>query len=818
MIGLALMLNSTLMVNAMAVGEATPVPSPTLLSLTAPAINYPLNNATLNNYPREAYLEWTKVAGASDYDVEIACDVCSTNPEKWAQVNTYVAYDNYFVTQPLAGDNQFRFRVKAYGYNGQSGPWSDYIYFYYSTGSYLKVDGVDDNFNFTIDGKNTYYLDVLANDEYTKTMGISELKVKTPPLYGAATVENNKIKYVANGSFTGHDDLGYEVKFYDDSSKSYYMTSAWVDINRNDQSYNALKAAEDTFNFYRQTADDNSKFTMDVLANDSFFPATPALSVSVTPLYGKAYVDNYKIVYTPNKGFTGFDDLKYKITSTNGASSEAWVNINIKSNTPYTYKETVKCVFQGATKSENCYLAGGQDTANLTCSGKETCGIDISGSEYQKEYTWKSSCGGYAYTYLDGTNDYAYFTCGSTTSGTLTAKADNYNYTIADPYGVNSFLLDVLSNDAYGVVIQNLNVGVTANALHGTATVDSSKKIKYVPTSGYIGYDDFEYQISTSDGLYTSKAWVTINTTSPNYKALMANPDSVTATKDKENTFYVLKNDSYPGKVNLAVTVTPLYGKAYASGEKIVYVPNPGYTGYDDFEYSITDTKSNAASAFAWVYIDVKASTKTPPAGFEYPVNPSPGLENPFTDIDPNSTEGKAAIYLYHKAVIGGYEDGTFRPDNYVNRAEIAKFIANVLFKGNVKAYTAADSKGLTDIFVSDWFYNFVVAMLQHGIFDGYPDKSFKPGNYINAAELAKVLSNAFGLEVEDVSEYGGLPILGNYFKDVTGSEWFAPYAYYTVVENKLFPKREIYFNGGTNVTRGELAYAIYKIMTDTGL
>ncbi len=71
-------------------------------------------------------------------------------------------------------------------------------------------------------------------------------------------------------------------------------------------------------------------------------------------------------------------------------------------------KELVKCVFKNSDKTQECY-APALATA-LACKGKGACLVDVSGLNNEK-LTWKSSCGGYAYTVTDGNNEYAEFNC-----------------------------------------------------------------------------------------------------------------------------------------------------------------------------------------------------------------------------------------------------------------------------------------------------------------------------------------------------------------------------------------------------------------------
>lgn len=81
--------------------------------------------------------------------------------------------------------------------------------------------------------------------------------------------------------------------------------------------------------------------------------------------------------------------------------------------------EKVKCWFKGSQAEQQCYAA--VDDKSLTCFGKESCIMDVTRPEGEK-ITWKSSCGGYAYTTMDGTGgydgrgEYAEFDCAKVTT------------------------------------------------------------------------------------------------------------------------------------------------------------------------------------------------------------------------------------------------------------------------------------------------------------------------------------------------------------------------------------------------------------------
>lgn len=100
-----------------------------------------------------------------------------------------------------------------------------------------------------------------------------------------------------------------------------------------------------------------------------------------------------------------------------------------------TVKEQVKCVFDDYTSAQKCYSTDGL----FTCTGTGTCVVDVYGKKGDV-ITWKSSCGeGYAYTKLDGENDYAKFNCRTGTCtyykcvpaySNLYLSTDKYSYNI----------------------------------------------------------------------------------------------------------------------------------------------------------------------------------------------------------------------------------------------------------------------------------------------------------------------------------------------------------------------------------------------------
>jgi hypothetical protein len=86
--------------------------------------------------------------------------------------------------------------------------------------------------------------------------------------------------------------------------------------------------------------------------------------------------------------------------------------------------------------------------------------------------------------------------------------------------------------------------------------------------------------------------------------------------------------------------------------------------------------------------------------------------------------------------IVGGYGDGSFRPNEPVNRAAALKMITLA---------AGADYMGFEpsfgDVRSSDWYASYVGFAQKSGIVGGYPDGTFRPGNLITRAEVAKIVT-----------------------------------------------------------------------------
>ena len=110
---------------------------------------------------------------------------------------------------------------------------------------------------------------------------------------------------------------------------------------------------------------------------------------------------------------------------------------------------------------------------------------------------------------------------------------------------------------------------------------------------------------------------------------------------------------------------------------------------------------------------------------------------------DIEGTKYEASVNLLQElGIVDGYQDGTYKPNNTVTRAELAKLIIVSLGRES-----AADSlKGSTDysdVVANSWASGYINCCNTLGIIKGYPDGTFKPNNTVTYAEAATMLLRA---------------------------------------------------------------------------
>ena len=179
---------------------------------------------------------------------------------------------------------------------------------------------------------------------------------------------------------------------------------------------------------------------------------------------------------------------------------------------------------------------------------------------------------------------------------------------------------------------------------------------------------------------------------------------------------------------------------------------NPYIVGYDDYVFGpeLPISREELSAIFARliansIYMDKEYDTSFP---------------------DVPETWSKTYIgYLEGFNVVTGYEDGTFRPHNYITRAEMAVMMAKA------EGYDISGTMDASELDFSDvdqgystWAVKAIKILTDKGIMQGYTDGTFRPGQPITRAETVATVNRVLAdMEVADIEI---LP------SDVTDAHW----------------------------------------------
>ena len=117
-----------------------------------------------------------------------------------------------------------------------------------------------------------------------------------------------------------------------------------------------------------------------------------------------------------------------------------------------------------------------------------------------------------------------------------------------------------------------------------------------------------------------------------------------------------------------------------------------------------------------------------------------------FTDVSTGSKYYEAVNRLSELGIINGYEDGSFRPDNNVTRAEFSKIIVGMMNKAT-EAKSTPPSSAFDDVNQVQWCIPYVNYLTANGVIKGYADATFRPSNIITYAEAATIICRVLGYD-----------------------------------------------------------------------
>ncbi|MBI5754259.1 beta-propeller domain-containing protein, partial [Candidatus Peregrinibacteria bacterium] len=168
-----------------------------------------------------------------------------------------------------------------------------------------------------------------------------------------------------------------------------------------------------------------------------------------------------------------------------------------------------------------------------------------------------------------------------------------------------------------------------------------------------------------------------------------------------------------------------------------------------------------------------------------------------FTDVDSSSGNFNAIQYLKDQKVVKGYDDGSYKPQGKINRAEFLKIVMEAAGK-------KPEGKNCYGDVRDAWYSGYICAATKLGLVKGYNIDEFKPEQQISFVEAAKIIVNTLGVDVPDVGPQ----------TDDPSSNWYKKYVAALEAQNAI-PKDMATF--GYDVTRGQMAEMVWRVKAKPG-
>lgn len=168
------------------------------------------------------------------------------------------------------------------------------------------------------------------------------------------------------------------------------------------------------------------------------------------------------------------------------------------------------------------------------------------------------------------------------------------------------------------------------------------------------------------------------------------------------------------------------------------------------------------------------------------------GAAERFSDVGNHWGEPNISNW-WRLGLVGGYPDGTFRPDNIVNRAEFVSFLNRAF------GYVEESEMGFGDINRGDWFYAEAARSVQQGYIAHVEGGAFEPYTAVSRIEAAEMLYKALKLHLHDMD-----PIDHEEYHDIADLTPAQQETVHVMASKRLMVGSQNRFNPAQPITRAE--------------
>ena len=542
----------------------------------------------------------------NDYDPDgDSIDITSVTQPSYGSVAYTADYAFYTPDANYHGSDSFTYTIS----DGQGG--SDSATVSVTVTSVNDAPVATDDSVMAIEDSSNNQIDVISNDNDIDGDDLDVVGV-TQPGHGTSTYTVGFVFYTPTANYNGPDQFSYTISDGNGGSDS---ATVYVTVT-------AVNDLPDAIDDTATVVEDSSNNQINVLSNDVDIDGDDLDIIAATDSsHGTTtYTVDY-VYYTPDPDYSGSDQFSYTISDGNGATDTASVTVTITdvNDVPDATDDYVS-VPEDSTNNQMDVLFNDidPDNDNLQITGvtnplhgSVTYNADFVFYTPNPDYTGSDQ---FSYSISDnnGGTDSAtvYITVGGSNDPPI-ANDDSAN--VLEDTVDNQIMVLLNDDDPDGDNLTVISVGVPS---HGSTTTDGDY-CYYTPSLNYFGSDSFTYIISDGHG-GTDTGTVNLMVSNVNDPP-NANNDVATVIEDSINNQVDVLSDDFDidgDTLDITGVSDPLHGTSIANGDYVFYTPDPDFSGFDQFNYTISD--GNGATDTAIIYITISGINDPPVANDDF--------------------------------------------------------------------------------------------------------------------------------------------------------------------------------------------------------
>ncbi|MDO4618944.1 MAG: S-layer homology domain-containing protein [Clostridia bacterium] len=115
-----------------------------------------------------------------------------------------------------------------------------------------------------------------------------------------------------------------------------------------------------------------------------------------------------------------------------------------------------------------------------------------------------------------------------------------------------------------------------------------------------------------------------------------------------------------------------------------------------------------------------------------------------YSDVQSQTNYSESIIKVSELNIMDGYEDGTFRPDEKLTRAEMSKIMVAAMGHEYLQAAESFEGDAAFTDTENHWANSYIAHGVALGIINGMGDGSFAPEESVTFAQTVKMLVRVF--------------------------------------------------------------------------